>query len=416
MIWIDVTELKNWRGHHTGIQRVISKIGEQLIKVEGGYRTCYFEHATGTFREYPYSFSEEIDYSSTSTGNKYSKMLSTKINRAQQIIIHRTPPKVKNNVKKAGQMSAFFTKRHPPAKLKKGDVLFLPGAFWVYPESDLERIKKDFEIKIAGVMYDLVPMVVPQFTALGTVEAFTVHFKNAIPVFDWWFAISQNTKNDMLIEAEKYNLKLNPKTVSVIKLGVESKNEKLSITRPTELPHGVTKYALFVSTIEARKNQTLVYQAVKRLTEKGEGHIPIVLVGKYGWLCDDLVYILKNDYQIKDKIIWLRQVDDKGLRWLYDNCEFTIYPSYYEGWGLPVAESLAFDKPVIASNSSSIPEVAGDAIEYFSPFSGDELASLLVKYSDGLYLKKRKAIIQDRYKTVSWSESAETVKDALEAL
>jgi glycosyltransferase involved in cell wall biosynthesis len=81
---------------------------------------------------------------------------------------------------------------------------------------------------------------------------------------------------------------------------------------------------------------------------------------------------------------------------------FTIFPSVYEGWGLPVAESLNYGKVSISSDSSSMPEIAGNLIDYFSPYDAASCLSLMIKYQDkATRLKKEKQITQS-YKTTSW--------------
>lgn len=410
MIWIDVTEVKNWKGHHTGIQRVITKLGEQLVADPSNFKTCYYEHATNTFKQYDYDFSEEVVYAQ---GDDYViSGLRRKFKALTEKLKTRSPRRLKNHIRRASRSIKVDNLRHPDVDFIPGDTLLLPGAFWVYPFEQIKKIKTQKSITIAGVMYDLVPLVVPQYTAPVTIEGFAARFKSALNTFDTWFAISQNTKNDMLAEAARHGVRISEDSVRVIRLGVDEPDESYVTEKPSDLPPDVKDFALFVSTLEARKNQALVYQAVKRLQEQGKHHLPVVLVGKHGWLSDDLVYVLKNDGSIAERLLWLDKVDDRGLRWLYENCSFTIYPSYYEGWGLPVAESLALGKPCVASNSSSIPEVAGEFVEYFSPFSADELAELMIKYSSDKYLDKRTELVKG-FQPPSWKACAKVVRQSL---
>lgn len=408
MIWIDVTEVKYWKGHYTGIQRVITKLGEELATDESKFKTCYYEHATNTFREYKYNLSQEIVYEQIDKPPVYRSKVTTLVEKVKL----KSPRRLKDQLRRCGRLLKIDNLRYPVVDFSPGDTLLLPGAFWIYPFDQISQLKTQKSIRVAGIMYDLVPLVVPQYTAPVTVEGFAARFESALRTFDLWFAISKNTKVDMLAEASKHDLAINENAVTVIKLGGDELNKLPAAARPTNLPLEFNDFALFVSTLEARKNQALIYQAIKRLQEQGKKHLPILLVGKHGWLSDDIVYILKHDKSIEGKLLWLDRVDDRGLHWLYENCNFTIYPSYYEGWGLPVAESLVYAKPCIASNSSSIPEVAGELIEYFSPFSSDELAKLLVLYSKPAYLSKRQKIIKG-YKPPSWKDCAETVRKAL---
>jgi len=191
----------------------------------------------------------------------------------------------------------------------------------------------------------------------------------------------------------------------VIRLGSDI-NTKGSTRVPFTARNKPKEFVLFVSTIEARKNQLLVYQGVKRAEEKGLELPTIVLVGKHGWHSNDIASIFHRDKSLKGKIIWLEDADDRALRWLYKNCLFTIYPSVYEGWGLPVAESIAYGKFALASDASSIPEIAGESIEYFSPYSADEFITKVNKYyTDRQQLQAReialRSITQPSWKAMS---------------
>ena len=97
---------------------------------------------------------------------------------------------------------------------------------------------------------------------------------------------------------------------------------------------------------------------------------------------------------------------------MYENCAFTVYPSLYEGWGLPIAESFAFGKPCIASNKSSMPEVGQHYAEYFSPYNADALATLILRYSDTKYLESRTKLLQS-YQPNTWDETAKAVRKFL---
>jgi glycosyltransferase involved in cell wall biosynthesis len=412
MIWIDVTEIKNWEGHYTGIQRVISKIGNELMASGDNFATCYFDYATNVFRVIEYSFNTEVIYNDEPLTTR--QLVSRKLITKAKAIKRRAPERLKGPIKSATRILSAGNVKDTAVSFTPEDTLFIPGAFWIYPIERLERLKQK-GIHLSGVIYDLVPLVVPQYTAKVTVDGFGARFKKALNVFDSWFAISENTKHDMIQQAKKQGIEVDDEKVTVIRLGIAiGSGDHYEAKMPENFPFKSNEFSLFVSTIEARKNQALLYQAVKRLQEQGIKHTPIVLVGKHGWLSDDIVYILRNDPTIRGTILWLDHVDDRALQWLYVNCRFTIYPSYYEGWGLPVAESLARGKPCIASNTSSIPEVGGDLVEYFSPFSVDELAGLLKKYSDQGWIKSRLNLVAN-YNAPNWKTCAEHVRALLEA-
>jgi glycosyltransferase involved in cell wall biosynthesis len=161
--------------------------------------------------------------------------------------------------------------------------------------------------------------------------------------------------------------------------------------------------------LEVRKNHRLLFHVWKNLIAKfGKQSVPLlVLAGKKGWLIDDFISELENCEYLDGAIQWLSDVDDTDLVALYQNCLFTVYPSLYEGWGLPIAESLYFGKYCVASNSSSLPEVGGTLIDYHKPFDVETAAELVARaIRDREFLQRREMQIRQNYRPCSWQECA----------
>ncbi len=406
MIWFDITEIKNWQGHHTGIQKVIHRIGKELTSKED-VGICYFDRITNSFKTCEYDFFREVVYEKEKTESLIQNKL---VLRAKYIIPKRGKVLIKELL--ANRISRAKAKVGVTVEFSEGDTVIIPGAFWIYPIDELINIKSNHKVSFSGVMYDLVPIITPQFVVEVTIAGFETNLSKALELFDKWFAISENTKQDLLKVATEDQTMAEKIDVEVIHLGVDSpdeiKDDAGFIPDLGGLLSDNKKFSLFVSTVEARKNQSLVYLAHKLANDSKQAALPTVIVGKRGWLSDDIIHIMTNDPDVKDKIIWLERVDDRTLRWLYRNCSFTVYPSFYEGWGLPVAESLAIGKPCIASSASSIPEIAGSMVEYFSPYDSARLAQLMCKYSDEKYLELRKSIIS-KFKLPVWTDCAEQI-------
>jgi len=135
-------------------------------------------------------------------------------------------------------------------------------------------------------------------------------------------------------------------------------------------------------------------------------------VGRRGWKTDDIIDIMKSDPDVSDDIVFMQDASDEELSWFYRNCMFTVYPSFYEGWGLPIAESIAYGKPCISSGTSSMPEVAGALIDYFSPLSTDECLNAITKLLSKKELDSAKKRI-NRYKITSWDDTYDQVNNAI---
>ena len=175
------------------------------------------------------------------------------------------------------------------------------------------------------------------------------------------------------------------------------------------------EFCLMVGTIEIRKNHLLLIKVWQRLIEKLGSKCPIlVFVGRPGWLAEEALSWLKANNPEITKIHWLPHCYDSQLNWLYQNCLFTLYPSIYEGWGLPVTESLTHGKFCIASQASSIPEAGGNFCEYHDPLSEEECFRLVKTYCDNRELLKKKTdFIKSNFKPTTWADSAESLLLAL---
>ena len=119
-------------------------------------------------------------------------------------------------------------------------------------------------------------------------------------------------------------------------------------------------FLLSTGTIEPRKNQRFLVDAYSRFRERGGAEIPLVLAGGKGWMMEDFEEDLARTPWAAD-INLLGYVSDQELIWLYRHCSLNLYPSLYEGFGLPVLEGMGQGAPVISSSSTSMPEIVGDA-------------------------------------------------------
>jgi glycosyltransferase involved in cell wall biosynthesis len=171
------------------------------------------------------------------------------------------------------------------------------------------------------------------------------------------------------------------------------------------------KFILFVSTIERRKNHETIYRAYLQLIDAGLLDLPLlVFIGMSGWGVTDMLADLRLDPRIKPYIRIFNDVPDADLSWAYHNAYFTVFPSLYEGWGLPVAESLAHGKFCLASNAGSLPEVGGDLIDYVDPWDVPEWASKIEFYiKNPKVLLARETKIKSEYKVIQWRSCASSV-------
>jgi glycosyltransferase involved in cell wall biosynthesis len=166
------------------------------------------------------------------------------------------------------------------------------------------------------------------------------------------------------------------------------------------------QYWLIVGTIEPRKNQRLLAQAYARYLALGGPPMPLVFAGGKGWLMEDFSEHL-DALGISGHVAFTGYVSDEELIWLYRNCYANLYPSLFEGFGLPVLEGMQFGAPTIASNSTSIPEVTAEAAVLLSPEDTEGWAQAMLRLASNAPERDQFAVAaRTRALWFDWKRSA----------
>jgi glycosyltransferase involved in cell wall biosynthesis len=175
-------------------------------------------------------------------------------------------------------------------------------------------------------------------------------------------------------------------------------------------------YLLFVSTIEPRKNIANLVAAFNRLKEQRRIDHDLLLVGKKGWHYEPIFEAIAQS-PWREQIHHLDYLGDRQVQALYAKADVFVYPSYYEGFGLPVLEAMTLGAPVVTSNVSSLPEVAGDAALYADPHDPEELADQIWRLIDSPTLRQD-LITRGRAQAAqfSWRRTAEDTLMAYQSL
>jgi glycosyltransferase involved in cell wall biosynthesis len=270
------------------------------------------------------------------------------------------------------------------------------GSVWLHP-AVLEFGKQHSASgqDVVQMVYDLIPVVHPENYSPKEAQAYATWLIDAFTYVSRFICISKWTAADL----QKYAAAQGQRPVAhAIPLAHEFYGfDRDSKTEPTaELLSLVGKrYVLCVGTIESRKNGIALLQAWQRLSiELGERMPLLVFAGKYGKGGEHFQQLLVKDSKLAQQVRVIHAPSDRELAWLYQNCLFTAYPSLYEGWGLPVGESVWFGKYCVASQATSIPEVCGDLLDYVDPNDLASICACLRKYIvDGDALRQQEARI-----------------------
>ena len=169
------------------------------------------------------------------------------------------------------------------------------------------------------------------------------------------------------------------------------------------------RFWLSVCTLEPRKNLRRLLRAFREYLNLTADPRPLVLAGGKGWMEGDLENFI-GELGLNGHVLLTGYVSDEKLCWLYQNCFAFIYASLYEGFGLPVLEAMGFGAAVITSNTTSLPEVAGEAAHYVDPLNIQNMAEgfrILAMDNGYRHTLRKNAFIQA--KKFSWRKSAEEI-------
>jgi glycosyltransferase involved in cell wall biosynthesis len=173
-------------------------------------------------------------------------------------------------------------------------------------------------------------------------------------------------------------------------------------------------FVLSVGTIEGRKNHLALFQAWQILQREMAEVPPLVLVGRSGWLVEDLMRQLSATGNLGGLLRLAPDVSDPALDALYRACRFTIFPSFAEGWGLPVGESLALGKLCLATTEGAVPEVGQGFAEPIDPFDARGIAAKVRHFlEDDAALAAAEARIREGFRPRSWDDVARDFRAAL---
>ncbi|HEX3881550.1 MAG TPA: glycosyltransferase [Stellaceae bacterium] len=309
------------------------------------------------------------------------------------------------------------------------DVEFVPGATLVSLGTSwwvtnyflvLRQARARYGIRYVPFIHDLVPVMVPEHCTKELTRDFINWITGAFFHADGCLVNSLATARDLGRVAEVLGHAIPPPAVIRLDARFASDPGVLFPAASNELRRFVTgrePFVLFVGTIESRKNHLLAFNAwLELIRKRGEKGTPtLVCVGGQGWLTEAAMARFEASPLLQRKVKMLSRISDADLSRLYRHCLFTLYPSSYEGWGLPVTESLCYGKVALTTAISALPEAGGEFAEYFAHQSvTDMIAKLERLIDDTRYRSAREAKIRDGFQARSWHEIGdEIVRGAL---
>ena len=236
----------------------------------------------------------------------------------------------------------------------------------------IEKIK----VRTVVTMHDVIFLKNPELYPFFDRYTFRKKYSRACAIADKIVAISQQTKNDII----EY-LPVDEQKIVVVYQGCNPvfkksipEETKQSVIRKYNLPDN---YLLIVGAIERRKNHELILKAL----HVGKLDIPLVIIGRPSAYKNELIRLI-SQYHLENKVIFLYPVETTELPAIYQSATLFVYPSLYEGFGIPILEALTSCVPVITSKGSCLEETGGDATCYVSPDDPEELADAIRRITE----------------------------------
>ena len=301
-----------------------------------------------------------------------------------------------------------------PTSIDDATVLVFLGAPWINDAlMTAARYAHAAGARIVSLLYDLTPVLDTGHTAAVN-KLFDRYLTLLIDTASRVPAISVSSRTDFERYASDHGAEVPPGAATGLPCGLTPTGRDLQ-DAPWPRP-----YALFVGTVESRKNHLLAFHAWQVLIDRHEAEaIPdLVIVGRLGWNAGEFLrgYVYSRGLDGKVSVLSSSVGDDELAR-MYAHAEFTVYPSNYEGWGLPVSESIAFGKVPVVADNSSLREAGGDLAVYFQTGDRDSLVSAL---ETNVLDRGRRSELEERNRTshasaITWEDVARTIASEIAA-
>ena len=266
------------------------------------------------------------------------------------------------------------------------------------------------KLPVVATLMDAIPLSHPEWIRKRFRETKTLFWRRSARWATHIITISEYSKREIVT-----HFGIADEKISVIPLGVDERwfrPTSLALTQKIltklDLPES---FFLCVGTLQPRKNIARVIEAYRSLPQYVQREKPLVIVGQAGWECEDMVSALVSGAYGKS-VRWLNYVADDDLLAIMGNAVALVFPSLYEGFGLPVLEACAANVPVITSNGSALPEVAGDAAKFVDPLNSESISHAMLELLENPALAEMlRAKGHARALDYTWKQTAAMTSD-----
>lgn len=301
-------------------------------------------------------------------------------------------------------MARLWQRAHLPLPVN-----WLTGRVDLYHATDFVLPPVSSRVKTILTVHDLSFVRVPETAAPNLRAYLNVVVPRSVQRADHIIADSQATKDDL---SALYGTA--PEKITVLLSGVDPRFARVTdenVLHEVRTRYGIAHkpYIFCIGTVQPRKNYSRVIQALAQLRAEGRD-VQLVIAGGKGWLEDEM-YRTVYGTQMQDHVKLIGFARDEDLPALYSGADLTAFPSLYEGFGLPILESMACGTPVVTANVSSLPEVAGEAALLIDPYDVSALTDAIRRLLTDETL--RSTLIERGYQQVkqfTWAKAARQLR------
>ena len=297
--------------------------------------------------------------------------------------------------------SSLFNEADFEQQLEENDVILVNlGTSWWIENYFLKirELRKKYSIRYVPMIHDVIPLMMPEHCAQRLVEEFSQWFSTLILEVDGAVTNSKWSAMDIRHHASRllpdFNLPVHPVALNGDMRRYLSERDVAPIDSLRHILPPAATFVLCVSTLESRKNHLLLFKAWEALLDKHDAaSVPFLMcLGKSGWLFEEGAEFLRSRPALNSKILLISSVSDRALETFYRDSLFTVFNSFYEGWGLPVTESLSYGTLPLVSCNTSLSEAGGRAAVYFR---ADDVNDLVAKLERLIFNDKERQELRD---------------------
>lgn len=291
----------------------------------------------------------------------------------------------------------------------RGSVLLNTGHSGLEDSRHAEYLRR-VGAKPVFLVHDLIPITHPEYCRPGELHRHVIRMQNVLQSAVGVIANSNDTLECLTHYAARTGYRMPPAVAAPL---APAKLPAPSDIRPMTMP-----YFVMLGTIEPRKNHWLILQLWRRIVEVKAAQAPrLVIIGQRGWECENTLDMLERCEQLRDFVVEVPSCSDGEVATYLHHAQALLFPSFVEGYGMPLVEAMALGVPVIASNLSVFREIAGDLPCYIDPLDAPAWMTHILDFANPASEERAKRSAKIRNFVVpTWASHFDVVENFIDSL